>query len=347
MTSSSVFRCKESLKDSSSGSYQQSSGISTGSSTLSYANTEPVDIKACVQEALGKALKSISPTSPLATRPLKDLNRDSGLVSSSYNPCGIRADNMSMGSLGLDNRSYSLLIPSLQHPNMTDSSDGQTQVEMLCDSSYHPMEGNTVIDAEQQAPACLLLNFPPMASSLVQTDMSYQQCNAGPERSSCAENSSLSSISSGTNTVASCDGAFGVEMGCEGSDVAISDATKLDGKTEEVTVCDENPCYGCMPTGSHGFPLVDDDYQTFQSVVEQPDIMFTENRGGDAEEHSTKDPEELFTNMPQSFLSPVIPGFLNSVQGDQGLSELQRPFVSLISATQSVPIITDSGYQSV
>lgn len=217
---------------------------------------------------------------------------------------------------------------------------------MLCDSAYHPSEGD-VICAGQQTPACPLVNLLPVVSSLMPTDMSYQQCNTDSGRFSYAEDSSLSSVSSGTNTTASCDPVSRVEAGCESLDEGMGGATKLNGKTKETTICDETPCYGCGPAGSHSFPPVDDDYQAFQNLVEQPDILFSEKRSGEKEELLNTFPEESFTEMPQSFLSPVVPGFVNSVQGGQCLSELQRPFLSLIPAYQSVPVISDSGYQSV
>ncbi|XP_041792210.1 uncharacterized protein LOC121606108 isoform X2 [Chelmon rostratus] len=315
---------KASLTDSSSGSVRQSSGISTGSSCLSYANTEPPNIIASVQDAAGKALAIISPVSPVTTNPLTEMNNVSGLFCAPYKFCGVRADGMSSGSSGIINKTYSILVPSFPDQIMV-----QTQPEMLCDSAYRPSEGDIVICADQQAPACPLVASPPVVSSLMPTDMSYQQCNADSGRFSYAEDSSLSSMSSGTNTLASCDPVSRVE------------ATELHVITGETTVCDENPCYGCVPAGSHSFPPVDDDYQAFQSLVEQPDVLLSERSSGEEEEHSSKYPEGSFTKMPHPFFSPVVPGFTNNVQGGQ------TPFASLISAHLSMPVITDSGYQSV
>uniref|UniRef100_A0A8D0D093 Fibronectin type-III domain-containing protein n=1 Tax=Sander lucioperca TaxID=283035 RepID=A0A8D0D093_SANLU len=337
LTHLSVFRSKESLRESS-GSLQQSSGISTGSSGLSYANTEP-NVIACVQDALLKALPNISPISHFITNSFTEVNQDSGLLSPSYNPCGVRADDMSSGSCGFENKTYSILIPSGPHQNLTDA-------EMLCDCAYHPSAGD-VTCADQHAPACPLVNFPPVVLPLMPTDMSYQQSNADPGGFSYAEESSLSSVSSGTNTIASCDPVSRVEGVCESFDEAACGGTKLHGKTEGAIICDENPCYGCAPAGSHSFPPVDDGYQAFQNLVEQPDILFSEERSGEKEECLNRYPEESFTKMPQSFLSPVVQGVINNVQGGQCLSELERPFLSLIPAHQSMPLITDSGYQSV
>ncbi|XP_034736127.1 uncharacterized protein LOC117949713 [Etheostoma cragini] len=336
---------KGSLGDTSSGSLQQSSGISTGSSVLSYANTEP-NVKASVHEALLKALPNISPISHLTPNPFTESNQDSGLLSSSYNPCGVRADDMSFGSSGFENKTYSILIPSGPHQNLTDSSEFPTHVEMVCDSPYHPIVGD-VTCVDQHAPACPRVNFPPVDLSLMPTDMSYQQSNANSGGFSYSEDSSLSSVSSGTNTNVLCDPVSRVEGRLESFDEAACGATKLHGTTKGAIICDENPCYGSASLGSHSFPPVDDGYQAFQNLVEQPDTLFSEERCLKKEESLNIYPEESFTKLPQSFLSPVVPGVINNVQGGQCLSELQSHFLSLIPAHQSMPLITDSGYHSV
>uniref|UniRef100_A0A4W6FVS3 Fibronectin type-III domain-containing protein n=1 Tax=Lates calcarifer TaxID=8187 RepID=A0A4W6FVS3_LATCA len=342
LISGAIFGCyvksKVSLTDTSSGSLQQSSGISIGSSCLSYANTEPADIITKVNVALCKAFPNISPISPLTTSPLTELNKDSGLFSV---PFDVRADDVDSGSSGFDNKTYSILMPSCPHQLM-DSSEVQSQAEMLFDSGYHPSEGGTVSCADHEAPACPLLNLPPGVSSLMPSDMSYQQCNADSGRFSDAEDSSLSSVSSGTNTLASTDPVSRVEAGCDSLDEVIGGPMMLNGKTEEVPMCDDNPCYGCVPAGSHSFPPVDDDYQAFQNLVGQPDVFFSEQKSEERVEHFDKYPADTFTVIP-----PETPCFINNVQGGQCLSELQRPFLSLIAADQPIPVITDSGYQSV
>ncbi|XP_039979596.1 uncharacterized protein LOC120788110 isoform X3 [Xiphias gladius] len=333
---------KGSLTDTSGGSPQQSSGISTNSSCLSYANTEPADIIAGVQDALGKAFPNISPISALTTNLLTESNKDSGLFSAPNNLFVVSADDMSSGSSGFDNKTYSILIPSCQGQIVMGRSDVQTQAKMVCDSAYHPSEGDVVTCSDQQAPACPLLNLPAVVSSLLPTDMSYQQHNADSERFSCAEDSSLSSFSSGTITIASCDPVYRVEAGLESFDEVVSGATKPNGKMEEATVCDDNPCYGCLPAGSHSFPPVDDDYQAFQNLVGKPDFFLSEARSGEKEEHLDKYPAESSAKIP-----PVIQLFTDDVQGGQCLSELQRSFLPLITANQPMPLIPDSGYQSV
>nr|XP_020445547.1 uncharacterized protein LOC109954515 isoform X2 [Monopterus albus] len=312
---------KGSLSDTSSGSPQH----------FSYANTEPTDIIAGVQEALGKAFPNISPISPLTQ--LTESNKDSGLFMASPGH-----ENMSFGSSGFDNKTYSVLIPSYPHELMKDHSEVQTQVEMVCDSAYHPCEGGTGTGAEQQAPAFPRLNVPPVVSPLMPTDMPYQQCSSSDSgRCSYAEDSSVFSISSGTNTSASSEIMSRAEAGSGSFHEVVSDVTIKGGNNEEAITCDENPCYH-----SNSFPPVDDDYQAFQSLVEQPEVLPSEQRCGKREEHLDKYPEDSFAKMPL-----LIPSFMNNVRGGQCLSALQTLFPTVGSADQSRPVITDTGYQSV
>lgn len=321
----SVFRLKSLLTDSSSESTWESSGISTGSSCLSYANTEPADIIAGVQDALCKALPNISPMSAVTTSPFLGSNKDSGFFSVLSNPCG--AVDIDSGSSGFDNKSYSMFIPSSMQQNMTDSSEVQPQAEMVCESAYHPSEGDTLASAEQQLAVCPLLDLPLQAAPLMPTDMSYHQCSAD---SASAENSGLSSASRVL--------VFRVEAACESSDELARDATHQNGMKEEALLCEEKPCYGHVPAGSHGFLQVEDDYQAFQNLPVQPGALFSVS--GENEDRLDKFPQGSFAKIPQ-----VIPGFINSVHGGQCLPELHRPVISLMSA--HLPVITESGYQSV
>ncbi|XP_033972910.1 uncharacterized protein LOC117471795 isoform X2 [Trematomus bernacchii] len=325
-----------SMKDISSGSPQQSNGISTGSSCLSYAKVEPTDIIARVQDALCLAFPDIRPMSPLTTNLLTEPNKNFGLPSSPYKPFGVRADDTSIGSYCFDNQTYCSLLPNF------DGSD--VKAEILCDSEYLHSSGDIVPRVDQQALACPLFKLPPGDSALMPIDMSYQQNNADSWGVSHAEDSSLSSGSSGTNTNASCDHVSGVKSDGEGFDEAVHDATKLLEKTEGVIICDENPFYGGVPAGLQSLLPVYDDYQPFQSLVEQPGHLFTEEKRGEKEEHVNTYPEESFPKMPQSFLGPLASGFINNVQCP---STLQTQFLSVIPADQSMPIITDSGYHSV
>uniref|UniRef100_A0A8D2ZZE2 Fibronectin type-III domain-containing protein n=1 Tax=Scophthalmus maximus TaxID=52904 RepID=A0A8D2ZZE2_SCOMX len=325
---------KGSLADTSSGNLKQSSGISTASSCLSYMKTEPADILASVHDALSKAFPNISPTSTLTTNLLQESNRDGGLLSVPFGPCDANAGEVKSGWSAFNNKTYSILISSCPPTIMTDSSEVRAPADMVCDSAYCPTEGDVVACQEQLAPACPLLNSQTAASSPMPTDMSYHQCNADSGGLSYAEDSGSSSISSGTSTTFLCDPVSRVEAGYESLDEGISAATKPIGPMEVAIKCDDNPCYGCVPAGSHSLPPLDDAYQAFQTLVGQP--------GAERKEHLDQCPVESFTKG-----SPAIPGFIRNVQGDQCLSELQRPFLSLISAAVPVAVMTESGYQGV
>ncbi|XP_034088095.1 uncharacterized protein LOC117556711 isoform X1 [Gymnodraco acuticeps] len=325
-----------SMKDISSGSPQQSNGISMGSSCLSYANAEPTDIIARVQDALFLAFPDIRPMSPLTTNLLTEPNKDFGLPSSPYKPCGVRADDTSVGSYCFDNQTYCSLLPNF------DGSD--VKAEILSDSEYLHSSGDIVPRVHQQALACPLFKLPPGDSALMPIDMSYQQNNTDSLGVPHAEDSSLSSVSSGTDTNASCDHVSGVKSDGEGFDEAVHDATKLVEKTEGVIICDENPFYGGVPAGLQSLPPVYNDYQPFQSLVEQPGHLFTEEKRGEKEEHLNTYPEEAFPKILQGFLGPLASGCINNVQCP---STLQTQFLPVIPADQSMPIITDSGYHSV
>ena len=344
LTISFVFRLKESQGDISVGSPQQSSGISTGSSCLSYANAEPIDIIAGVQDALGKAFANISPISPLNTSPLTEFNKNNALFSSPSNLCGVKPDDINSGSSSFDNRTYSILIPSLPQHIKEVVSAVQTTADLPCNSAYHPSEGDIVICTDQQLPACPLFTSLPGVSAPLATDMSYQQCNADCVSFLHAEDSSCTSVSSGSST-SSCNLVSGIEAGCECSDEVCGDATKRNVKVENANVCDDNPCYGCVPVGSSSFPPVEDDYQAFQCLVETPDVLFSDQQSAEKKEHLIKYPEESFTKMPETVRNSAVPGFTKTVQ-DDSVSLPVQPLLSLLSAVQPLPEITDSAYQS-
>nr|XP_040055750.1 uncharacterized protein LOC120833032 isoform X1 [Gasterosteus aculeatus aculeatus] len=181
---------KKSPGNGSSGSLDQSSGISTGSSCISYPDTLPErDIITGVSDALKKALSNIVPFSTI-----EETNKDSGLSSAPYQPC--QADDMSSGAVSFINETYSIVIPSVPHQIPTNSSRVQTQLEISCDFAHHRRNIGTCVDPP--APSCLPINLPPGVPCPMPTDMSYQQCNADSGGGSYAEARSLSSTSSGT-----------------------------------------------------------------------------------------------------------------------------------------------------
>ncbi|XP_029354079.1 uncharacterized protein LOC115040995 [Echeneis naucrates] len=321
---------KELLTDSSSGSTQENSGNSTESSSLSYANTASIDIKAGVQEALLKAFPNINPgPHPPAILPTGP-NHQRALFSIPDNFGGIRADDdTSSQSTGLDNKTYSILIPNCPRQTAADSSEVRTQVSLVCDSDYHASEGDSGTNPNQQVPPCL----PQIVSSLMPSNMSYQPCNADSGRLLSAEECSLSSCSSGISKTSG-DAASEVEPWTESFDSRVRG--QLHGKRDMAVVCDDNPFYNCMPGGSFELPQVTDDYQAFQSLVEQPDSLNPE-KCGEKEEHLDNGPLDSSTKNPS-----VTSGFMSNAQGGQGF-----PFGSLISPDPPTMVITESGYQSI
>ncbi|XP_068597995.1 uncharacterized protein [Brachionichthys hirsutus] len=307
---------KAPLRDSSNGSSGQSSGIQTNSSCQSYATTEPADIIAGVQEALGKAFPNISPVSPLTTNPLLDL--DSGLLSSPSTLC-----DWNCGLYDIDNKTYSIF--NIPRQRMSCSPAVQTQAEMLCDSAYHPSRG----DAYQPVPACPLVNVPPAASSALPVDMSYQQCNAGPGRVSNMEDSPLSS---GAHKPEPCDSPSRGEAGCDSSDT-------FAGGTGKLNICDEDPCCNLVPAGSQCFPSIDDAYKPFHILVKQPDGLFSGMRRREEEKPVNKYPEDLVTGMRQTSFGPVVTGLTNNAEQSQSLLELQRPLPASMTVDSSYKIV--------
>lgn len=188
----------------------------------------------------------------MTTDLLGESNEDSGLFSAPYNPNSVRAEGSPPGCSDFENITYSINFLSCPHQIMMDRSEVQTQAEMVCDSAYNPNPN---------------LILPVLVSSLMPANMSYQQYNADSGTFSYAKDSSLSSVSSTTNSIESCDPASRVETGCESLDELVNGPTKLKGNFEDGTICDDNPCYHCLPAGSHSFPPVDDDYQPFQNLA--------------------------------------------------------------------------------
>ncbi|XP_068168757.1 uncharacterized protein [Antennarius striatus] len=324
---------KESLSNSYSGDSGQSSEIQTNSSSQSYATTEPADIIAGVQEALGKAFANISPISPLTTNQLIELNKHSSLFSSPFTLCDVRADDLKSGLYDIDNKTYSSF--SIPHQSMAYRSHVQTPAEMLCDSAYHPSQG----DSYQPVPTCPLVNFQTAASAPLPTDMFYQQCNGGPGRFSNIEDSHLSPISSDANKPEPSDSVSRGETGCDNSDWVAGGAGQPNVKTE-TTVTDENSCCNLVPAGSQCFSPVDDAYKPFLNLVKKPDVLFSEKRSGEEETHFNKPTEGFITRMPQTSFSSV-PGITNNVQHNQQNHhlQLQRPFPVLMTVDSNYKIL--------
>lgn len=292
-----VFRSKG-LKESSDGSSEGSGEVNSGSTLLSYANTAPVDVKAGVLEALGNTFANIGPLPLIGSSPF----------SSPATQWESRSINTSSASSGIDNKTYLIAFPGspLEIP-----ATGTAGIE--CDSAYQAQEGPAGVGCEQLLPAPLMLCHASPSSSLMQTDMSYQQCQAEPAPS-------VSSFSTVLDDPPPCpdDG-----HSCNPGKLAVQLTA------EAVMVCDQNPCYGAVPAGSCDFLPVEDGYQPFQSQVVQPGSSCSEEPSGDHLERIS---------------APCFP-LPTSVQVGSVSAEVQRPFLQLLSAGPAV--ITESDYQSV
>lgn len=295
-------------------SSEGSEEVNSGSTVLSYANTAPIDVRAGVQEALGNTFANISPISFISACPASELQ--SGLFSSPSALWGSGANDSNSSSSGFDNKTYSILIPVFPQEVPDNGPAAHLRGEMEFDGAYHASEGPAAICSEQLLPAPLMLCGGPPGSSLMPTDMSYQQCNAEPESFPHAEAPGVLSLSNGGDATVPGDPVPGAEAGHG----AGPDELAAQLKAEALLVCDENPCYGAVPAGSFGFPAVENEYQPFQSQVERPDASCSGEPSGD-------DLERL------SATRLTLP--------------TARPFLPLFCADPCTPVITDSGYQCV
>ncbi|KAK7913131.1 hypothetical protein WMY93_013342 [Mugilogobius chulae] len=140
---------KESLTDSS-GQSVQTSGISSGS--LDYANTEPIDIEACLLEALKTDLPMFSLC----------MNTSAG----SKQNCMVSADWAPASPLAFENNSYIL----------TQSSKSSDDEQVPGDSGYHssdtpPLQDFIIADHVL----------------IMETDMSYQPCTQSEDASNASD----------------------------------------------------------------------------------------------------------------------------------------------------------------
>ncbi|CAN9506924.1 unnamed protein product [Ophioblennius macclurei] len=257
---------------SSGGSLEHSSGFSTGSSDLSYANTNPVNIIASVQDALSKILPNISPMSKLMSS-LEEKKNISDLLSSSSDPRGSPANDMSNGSSGLMNRTYSIIIPRQNEEN---SPKVPMQTEMLCESMHCSNETGMLDNHPQQVPVVPVpahqeFCFPSGISSSVEIDMSYQPCNS--ESGAFSEGSTFSSFSSDIKMIMSSDLESRDETGCGIVDEVISSATKLKSSDEGPVVTDTSASNRSESAESQSELLMSDDYQPFQNLVGQHNVF--------------------------------------------------------------------------
>lgn len=144
---------KESLSDTS-GRSGQTSGISTASSSLDYANTQPIDMEECVLEALRNAFPIFTPAEDtfLLEEPMQGSTITPPPVTTSFT-----------------NETY---FSTKNNP--ADDLD----LPMTCDVGYHSSEG----------PALQNFMILPPDPAVMDTDMSYQPCVQSGEASGDSQN---------------------------------------------------------------------------------------------------------------------------------------------------------------
>ncbi|XP_047436169.1 uncharacterized protein LOC125005153 [Mugil cephalus] len=254
---------------------------SSGISTGSSAlrHANPEPAQFTIADAVRDALHEALPTIGQMTPLTTDPSID---LNSDYS---VKVKDIRSGPSCFVNRTYSPLMPG----ESTNPPSESNTVTVTCPDSLSPVQQ-------------LIIS----ASLDMVVDDSYQQCNAESGRFSYTEDPSLSSISSDTSTAPCCDLMSRVEAECEDSG-----GSNLNAKSEEDNLCDKNSCHGSL--------VVDKDYQSLQSLVQQPDVSFPEWKSGEQKERLDKYWEEPPAKINQSV------------------------FVS----TQSAPLIVISDYQSV
>lgn len=221
----------------------------------------------------------------------------------------IRADDDTFRSCGFENKSYFIALPTI--PQQQEGSEVQTQGQLLCDPVYHGADGDSVICDGQQLLTHLLLTSASLP--LVDTDMSYQVHKADFVEFPQVGVSTCSSMSS------------------------------IDNAGEKFILCDETSIYSGGPSGSNTPLPVDFTYQTFQSLVEPSDDLTLEKCSTDLSEH----PDKLLITTNDSISCTVVSCCTDNARCGATSPTFQTPFLSLLSADQSTPMIIDSGYQSV
>lgn len=148
---------KESLSDSSDRS-GQTSGISTASSSLGYANAEPLNIEESVLEALKNAFPNFTPAEDT-------FSFDGPIQSSVLTPPVEKTSSIVV----FDNKSY-------LSTEITPTED--VDLQMSCDMGYHSSTGPMLHD----------FIIPAHVSAVMETDMSYRPCTHAEEASSDPQN---------------------------------------------------------------------------------------------------------------------------------------------------------------
>ncbi|KAM4743568.1 uncharacterized protein FYW61_021904 [Anableps anableps] len=281
---------------------------SRGSSDPCYGQTEPLEKKDDIADTINKALSECLLKHFAFVVPQPELPQDE------KEPHFTTKESSSVSS-GIVNHCYFMPVPKLPNLTMEDNS----AIKLLGDSRF-PCKSNTVNCPDQQIPACLFYAQKDL-SSVVQVDMSYQLCKADPKRSSCEENTSLSSTSSGTTIAPLCGFNSMGESSFKRSEERSADLLKL--------------LLPALSSCQHHRRLVDD-YKPFPNKVEQPDVLPSENQISE----SNRD-ERVIQNTQHCFIPD-----LKKVNGPCP-SVLQTPHFPFLSSDTSIPVVMDSGYKCV
>lgn len=118
---------------------------------------------------------------------------------------------------------------------------------------------------------------------------------------------------------------------------ACSSMSSIDNAGEKFILCDEIGVCSGGASGSNSPLPVDFSYQTFQSLAEPSDDLTLEECSTDL----SGDPD------PESISHTVVSCCTDNIHCGAASPTFQTPFLSLLSADQSTPMIIDSGYQSV
>lgn len=223
-----------------------------------------------------------------------------------------RLSDSNFGLCGFDNKSYSIVLPGF--PQQEETSEVQTQGELICSPAYRDADG----DGEQLLEHLLLTSA---LLPLVDTEMCYQVTRMDSVQVPHGGDSRRPSISGRSSP--SCESSSGLGLKFDSAD---GDAAKMDDSGEPVQE---------LFSGGSSLP-VDFSYQTFQSLVDPSEALMLEKLGS----------EEQLNGYADG--ASTVPCGTDGVRDGSASPTFQRPFFSLLSAKHSTPtIIVDSGYQSV
>ncbi|XP_023187462.1 uncharacterized protein LOC111608325 [Xiphophorus maculatus] len=289
---------------------------SGGSSDLCYGQTEPLEPKDDISNTINKALLECLSKHFTFSGPLQPPGPQDKMVPlfTSKKPSSV--------SSGIVNRSYFMSLSK----SLDQSKEDSSTVEFP-DNSINSCKSDTVDCPDQQIPAGLL-SAQKDISSVVQVDMSYQQCKADANQTPLSENSSLSSTFSGTTTATS--------SGFDSSNA--SSFKRFD---------EANPDFlkmlfsSSLPSGTRHCPVVADDYKPFPNKVEQPGVLPSENQSIDHQGLNVIQGEKVL-QTPQPFFIPDLKKW-----NGPSPSVLQIPHLTLLSSDKSAPVIVVDGYKCV